>query len=169
MSIYSGPGDDGETTCLNGRRVSKNSGIIHFIGTIDELNSHLGLVKAMLREKEFIGKIQKILMKLMSHVSDPENEKYFITDREVRSLEEETDGLSRNIPEITGFILPGKSFAEARIQITRAVARRAERFFFAAKEDSPLCLNSGAYLNRLSDYLFILSQCESLVDGNFIN
>jgi len=162
MSICTGTGDTGETSTLNEQRVSKSDAVIHFIGTADELNSHLGLVKAMLTNgetRQFIEEIQKKLMKLMSHACDPANEKYFFTEDEVSVLEKESARLSQQLPK-QQFVLPGRNITEAQIHIARTVARRAERLFFAANEKRQLCQKSGAYLNRLSGYLFVLSQQE---------
>jgi cob(I)alamin adenosyltransferase len=198
MKIYTKKGDAGETSVLSGQKVSKNDSIIHFIGTLEELNSHLGLIKSMLSHIDtwqfdsisschFIEKIQKRLMKVMSHVSimpfvkpaadssaDANNEKYFLTDADVKILEKEIDRLVINIPEQRELIIPGKNIIEAQIHIARTVARRAERLYFAMKEAHPqteftLCPRNCAYLNRLSDYLFILSQQESLINVDFIN
>ena len=147
----------------------KNSAVFHFIGTIDELNSHLGLVKALFSSGEavlpvchFIEKIQHNLMKLMSHASDVNNNEYFFLENEVTELEKEIDKLSENLPKLTGFVLPGKNIMEAQIQIARSIARRAERFFFTVNEEHVLCTSAGEYLNKLSGYLFVLSQQESL-------
>ncbi|MDR0301988.1 MAG: cob(I)yrinic acid a,c-diamide adenosyltransferase [Treponema sp.] len=162
MSDYS---KTGQTSCLNGQRVSKNSPLIHFVGTADELNSHLGLVKALLIEKNapkdtvrFIEEIQKNLMKLMSYVSDTANDKYAFTEKEPACLEKEIDRLSATLAKNPQFVLPGRDVTEAQIHIARTVARRAERLFTAVSEQRPLDLNAGAYLNKLSGYLFILAQ-----------
>ena len=149
------------TTLLNGQRVSKNDILIHFIGAADELNSHLGLVKAQHGggdTRKFVEEIQKNLMKLMSHVSDSKNKKYIFTDKEPAELEKETERLKALLPELTQFVLPGRDVVDAQIHIARTVARRAERLFAAADEKQPLCPNAGVYLNKLSDYLFVLSQ-----------
>ena len=149
------------TTLLNGKKVSKNDILIHFIGAADELNSHLGLVKPLPvggDTREFIEEIQKNLMKLMSHVSDSKNKKYIFTDKEPAELEKETERLKALLPELTQFVLPGRDVVDAQIHIARTVARRAERLFAAANEKQPLCPNAGVYLNKLSDYLFVLSQ-----------
>ena len=161
MNIYSKKGDNGETSNLTGERVSKNDVVIHFEGTADELSSHLGLVKAMLSDEEtrkFIEGIQIKLVKLMAHVSDSANGKYFFTEEEVNVLETEIDRLSEKIHEWSQFVLPGKNVTEAQIHIARTVARRAERVFTAVNEKKPLCPKAASYLNRLSDYLFVLSQ-----------
>ena len=163
MNEYCGSGDTGETSGLNGQRISKNDPVIHFIGACDELNSHLGLVKAMIHDTEtrqFIEGIQKNIMKLMSHASDSANEKYFFHMEDAASLERETDRLSQKNPERFEFVIPGKNIMEAQIHISRTIARRTERLFFAACEKQPLCKPAGAYLNKLSNYLFSLSQQE---------
>jgi len=163
MRIYTKTGDSGETSGLNGRRVSKNSALIHFIGTVDELNAHLGLVKTLLSNGEdcqFIESIQKKLIKLMAHASDTSDGKYFFSEEEVNVLENEIDRYLENTQERFQLILPGKNTTEAQIHIARTVARRAERLFTAINEEQSLCPNAGAYLNRLSDYLFVLSRQE---------
>ena len=162
MRIYTGTGDGGETSTLSGQKVSKNDVVIHFEGTADELNSHLGLIKAMIpgREREFIEGIQATLMKLMAHVSDRANGRYFLGKDEVSGLEREIDRLSANLPPLSEMAVPGKNALEAHIHIARSVARRTERLFAAVNAEHPLCPQAGAYLNRLSDYLFTLARQE---------
>jgi len=167
MGIYTGKGDGGKTSDLSGCEVSKNSAAIHFVGTADEFNCHLGLIKAMISNEDsgrsacdFLEKIQKNLVIIMSHVSNVKNINFFLSDDEVALLEKEIDRLSAGLPKQNRLIVPGKSILEAQIQIGRTIARRAERLFFAAGEEQPLCPEAGAYLNRLSDYLFVLSQQE---------
>jgi cob(I)alamin adenosyltransferase len=163
MGIYNKTGDMGETSTLSGQRLSKNDIVIHFEGAADELNSHLGLVKAMLSDDEtrqFLENIQKNIMELTAHVSDTANEKYFFSGEEVTALEKEIDRLSEKIPQRLNLVIPGKNVTEAQIHIARTAARRAERLFTAVNEKQPLCPKAGAYLNRLSDYLFVLSQQE---------
>ena len=167
MAIYTKKGDKGKTSDLGGHEVPKNNASIHFIGTADELNCHLGLIKAMISNEDsdqsthdFLEEIQKNLVIIMSHVSDVTKSNFFLPVDEVAILEKEIDKLSANLPKQTMLIVPGKSVIEAQIQIARTIARRAERLFFAVGEEQPLCPEAGAYLNRLSDYLFILSQQE---------
>jgi len=172
MNIYTRMGDSGVTSNLRGERISKNDISMHLIGAADELNSHLGLIKTFFLNNDsrrFIEEIQRNLMKLMAYVSDISSEKYLFSNDEVDVLEREIDKLSRGEPsgqdsEKTHkrfeLVLPGKSAIEAQIHIARTVARRAERMFFAVNENKLLCQSAGAYLNRLSDYLFVLSQQE---------
>jgi len=153
-------GDKGTTCFLSGERSSKNAPLIHLVGTLDELNSHLGLVKAKLTDQDdwkFIEAAQINLMKLMAHASDPVNEKYAFTEAEPSGLEGEIKRLREFLPQKFSLVVPGKSETEAFIHIARTVARKAERYFVAANDEKPLNPHAGEYLNRLSDYLFVLS------------
>ena len=154
-------GDKGTTGCLSGGRMSKNSPLIHFVGTLDELNSHLGLVKTRLTnepDRRFVEATQLNIMKLTAHASDPGNEKYAFTEAEPEGLEREIKRLTEFLPKKFSLVVPGKSETEAFIHITRTVARRAERYLVAANDEKPLNPHAGEYLNRLSDYLFVLSE-----------
>ena len=151
-----------ETTNLTGQSISKNDNLIHFTGTTDELNSHLGLVKAMLSDehtRRFIEGIQKNLMLIMAHASDPNNKKYFLNDNEIAVLEKEIKKLSDK--RLTQFVIPGRNVTEAQIHIARTVTRRTERLFVAANADRTLLPVAGEYLNKLSGYLFALSLQEA--------
>ena len=131
MRVVTKRGDDGTTSTLNGVRVSKSSDIIEFVGAVDELQSFLGVIKT---DKSYeIEEIQYDLYKVMAH-----------QDVDVEKL----DGFITNltVPDIREFVLP-KGF----IHVARTVCRRAERI--AVRIDHP----SVAYLNRLSDYLYILN------------
>ncbi|MDR1836099.1 MAG: cob(I)yrinic acid a,c-diamide adenosyltransferase [Treponema sp.] len=161
MGIFSGTGDTGETSTLDGQRLSKNDELIHLLGAVDEVNCHLGLVKTALPDDEtrqLIENIQKKLMKLMSHISGCADEKYLFSENEVKGIEKEINRLAKKTTGQLQFVIPGKNALEAQIHIARTAARRAERLFFAANEKQQLCPKAGAYLNRLSDYLFVLSQ-----------
>jgi cob(I)alamin adenosyltransferase len=171
---------ESETSDLSGWKMSKNNTLIHFIGTADELNAHLGLVRAMLAHEDawqfswhhacgYIEKIQKNVMKIMSHVSDKNNDKYFFCKNEVTEIESEIAKLLGAIPKQKKFSIPGQNIIEAQIQIARTVARRTERLYAAVYEEQSLCPNIGSYLNKLSEYLYFLSQQESLINVNFIN
>jgi cob(I)alamin adenosyltransferase len=164
--IYTKKGDEGQTVTLLGEKVSKNDLIIHFEGEADELNARLGMVKAMLMNddafiahcRQFLEDIQKNIMKLMSLASDPSNHDYHFHGEEASVLEKEIDSLSENLPERHEFVLPGKNMIEAQIHLARTAARKTERLFFAVNEKKKLCPQASAYLNRLSDYLFVLAR-----------
>ena len=153
-------GDKGTTGLLSGERVSKNSPVIHLEGALDELNSHLGLVKTRLideDDRKFLEATQHNLMKLMAHASDVDNEKYVFTEAEPAGLEDEIKRLNEFLPQKFSLVVPGKSETETFVHIARTVARRAERYLVAVNEEKPLNPHAGEYLNRLSDYLFALS------------
>ena len=164
MGLYSKTNDliqrePGKTSII-GSRAAKNSAPVHFLGAVDELNSHLGLVKAMLPDKEhkqFLEGIQRNIMKLMSHAANISDKGYLLTENDITVLENEINGLKTKLPGQSQFVLPGYNALEAQIHIARTVARRAERRFYDVDEPK-LCRQAGIYLNRLSDYLFFLSQ-----------
>jgi cob(I)alamin adenosyltransferase len=165
MRYFSGKGDRGETSTLNGGRVSKNNVLIHFEGAADELNSQLGLVKALITDagiRNFIERIQKALMIVMSHASDSSNTQYLLQKDEIDILENEIDRLSQDLTKVFQFVLPGKSIIEAQIHIARTAARKAERMLVAVSEqplgNKEICPNALIFMNRLSSYLFVLSQ-----------
>ncbi|MCL2186192.1 MAG: cob(I)yrinic acid a,c-diamide adenosyltransferase [Treponema sp.] len=179
MKIYTKQGDAGETFDLNGKKLFKDDPLFHFIGTVDELNCYLGLIKAMLSNEDawqyewksscsFLEKTQRRLNKIMADVCGNKSPSE-ITSADIASLEKEIDRLSGNIPKTKEFTLPGYDIIEAHIHIARTVARRAERMFYEMKNTRNLCPQISAYLNRLSDYLFVLSCQESLINVNFIN
>lgn len=163
MITYTGTGDDGNTSLLNGERASKDDARIHLAGELDELNAHLGLMKTKISGAEnrlFIQGIQTALMKLMAHSSDAADERYFFSGEETQVLEQEIDRLSERLPQRFGLVLPGENETEAQIHIARTVARKAERRFAAVNAAHPLNRHAGIYLNRLADYLFVLAMNE---------
>jgi cob(I)alamin adenosyltransferase len=167
MRIYTRKGDNGQTFTLTGEKLPKTDPLFHFEGATDELNSHLGMIKAMLsnddaapeQPRKFLEEIQKNIMKITAHAADISNHEYYVHDDEISVLEKEIDRLSEKLLEISGFVIPGHNILEAQIHIARTIARKAERLFFAVNEKKPLCPQAGAYLNRLSDYLFVLACC----------
>jgi cob(I)alamin adenosyltransferase len=161
--IYTGGGDRGETSLGDGTRVPKLDCRIAAFGTVDELNSHLGLVLAAdvpgdLRE--VLARVQNELFDLGADLSVP----YGVTDRlritqeQIETLERDCDRFNTGLPELKSFVLPGGSEAAARIHVARAICRRAEREALAAAEDLEINRLALVYLNRLSDLLFILAR-----------
>ncbi|MDD3139911.1 MAG: cob(I)yrinic acid a,c-diamide adenosyltransferase [Lachnospiraceae bacterium] len=160
MKIYTKNGDNGMSTLINHIMVSKSDGRFEALGTIDELNSHLGLVKciSLPEECEILIKIQKTLMILMSGIAEPANIKYMINESEVIMLEFQIDNLESKFPRIKEFVLPGGCEKSARIDVARTVARRAERRVIAIAKVYGIQKNTIQYLNRLSDYLYMLAR-----------
>ena len=157
MKLYTKTGDQGTTGMLSGSRVRKSDDRIELIGTLDELNSHLGLVKVSapteLRDK--IEEIQRTLMVIMSGISDTGNKNYRITRDLVAELEQEIDRVENLFPRTKGFVLYGGCELSARLDVARAVARRADRIFCKVKNVYGVHPISMEYVNRLADYLYV--------------
>ena len=163
--IYTRAGDGGETSLGDGRRVPKTDLRIEAYGTVDELNSFLGLVLAGEVSDEFrawLEQIQNDLFDLGADLSvpleDERRERLRVTTAQVERLEELCDLVNERLEPLRSFVLPGGTEAAARLHVARAVCRRAERRAAAldrAQGANPVAL---AYLNRLSDLLFILAR-----------
>ena len=162
MSIYTTNGDKGTTNLVRTKNVSKSDDRIQLVGTIDELTSHLGLIKTMMDRAEdihFIEGIQKNLNTIVSGVADPFNREFKTEDDQTGQLEDEInrlDGLFSCPKE--GNILPGSSRLSAELDIARAVARRAERDLAAVSVKFGADNGAKKYMNRLSDYLYIMAR-----------
>jgi len=163
--IYTRGGDKGETSRGDGKRVPKTDPRIAAYGTVDELNSHLGLALASddlpAEFRLWLEQVQNDLFDVGADLSVPvtdERERLRVQQTQVDRLEELCDQVNERLEPLKSFVLPGGGEAAARLHVARAVCRRAEReaVALAASEDaSPLAL---AYLNRLSDLLFILAR-----------
>lgn len=165
MKIYTKTGDKGETSLIGGTRVPKNHIRIEAYGTVDELNSWVGLLhdqKECVPYQEVLGEIQDRLFTIGSSLaSDTEKSKMKIPDlkeEDVVRLEKSIDEMSASLPELRSFILPGGHQVVSFCHIARCVCRRAERTCItlaASSEVDPLLIK---YLNRLSDHLFVLGR-----------
>lgn len=161
MNIYTKNGDRGTTELVNAKNVSKSDDRIQLVGTIDELTSHIGLVKTMIDSKDTIRileKIQTTLITIMSGVADSYNRDYKINDDKTEILEEEIDRLEALFKRPKEFILPGKCRLSAEIDITRTVARRAERALATVSVRFGADNGAKKYMNRLADYLYVLAR-----------
>jgi cob(I)alamin adenosyltransferase len=164
MKIYTCEGDDGTTSLSGGKRLSKSHPRIDAVGTIDELISWIGLLKDQKENKarrDILHFIQEILMEsTFSLASDPENlAARFVPDKDcVAKLESEIDDAENKLTPLNSFLVPGGNQAVSYCHIARCVCRRAERtvIFLRDKEFVPEIIVK--FLNRLSDYLFVLSR-----------
>ncbi len=167
MNIYTKSGDKGTTSLIHTKNVSKSDDRIQLVGTIDELTSHLGLVKTMLRDRDtirFLEKIQETLITVMAGVADPYNRDYKIPDDRTELLEEEIDRLEGLFERPKRFILPGSSPLCAEIDIARTVARRAERALAMVSVKFGSDTGTKKYMNRLADYLYVLARYVESLD-----
>jgi cob(I)alamin adenosyltransferase len=161
--IYTRAGDRGETSLGDGSRVAKLDCRIGAFGSVDELNSQLGFVLAgdlPDRLRPWLERIQNDLFDVGADLSVPfgATDRLRVTQAAVDGLERRCDELNADLPELRSFILPGGTDAAARLHVARTVCRRAEREALAADREhgiNPLVL---AYLNRLSDFLFIAAR-----------
>lgn len=164
MKIYTRVGDNGSTSLLGGSKVPKDDFRIEACGTIDELNSWLGLIRSQdidRYDSEVILKLQGLLMTISSHVAD---EKKTLTkpllpdDQIIDWLEKEIDRLEKHVPPLKSFIIPGGNTVVGWCHLARSVCRRAERRLVPVINKTPELSISMKLLNRLSDYLYMLGR-----------
>ena len=155
--IYTRAGDRGETSLGDGSRVSKLDPRIAAYGLVDELNSQIGLalVEAPEPMRELLTRIQNELFDLGADLSVPGGDRLQVAQTQIDALEQACDTWNAELPPLKSFVLPGGSEAAARLHVARTVCRRAELAALRVEPVSELAL---AYLNRLSDLLFILAR-----------
>ncbi|HTK21114.1 MAG TPA: cob(I)yrinic acid a,c-diamide adenosyltransferase [Mucilaginibacter sp.] len=165
MKIYTKTGDKGYTSLIGGTRVPKHHLRIESYGTVDELNSYIGLIRDQdidSYDKQILKEIQDRLFTIGSSLaSDPERSKMIIPDlheADIELLEKEMDAMNEKLPELRHFILPGGNNAISFCHIARCVCRRAERLAVNLSAESTVEEKVNIYLNRLSDYLFVLAR-----------
>lgn len=161
MSVYTKSGDKGKTSLYQGKRVSKASLRIEAIGTIDELNSVIGIAVSTFKAKNpklkaNLLKIQSDLLEIGAALANPSSKVNF--EPKVKEFELEIDKLDKKLPELQNFILPGGSLTGANLHLARTVARRAERRITELSEKERVDEGIIIYLNRLSDFLFMTAR-----------
>ena len=181
MPLYTRTGDAGMTSLVGGQRIPKTHIRLEAYGTVDELNSHIGLLLAELRtdnvvcaaldaDIQLLTDVQHLLFSIGSMLATDTSERdyrpgRFVTPEDVQAMERAIDAAQEGLPGWRGFILPGGTRAAAQAHVCRTVCRRAERRIHALAaeaEVNPLLL---AYVNRLSDYLFALAKKINLKAG----
>ena len=167
MKVYTKTGDDGTTGLLSGERVHKHHVRVRAYGTIDELNSWLGLIRDFIedtKDYDFIIFLQKKLMTLGAQLSIEKGGPSprllsNITTKDIEAIELEIDEITNLLPPLTNFIIPGGHILISYTHLARCVCRRAERFVTELHENHhPVAPEIIAFMNRLSDYLFMLSR-----------
>lgn len=167
LKIYTKTGDKGTTSLIGGTKVSKSHLRIEAYGTVDELNSWIGLVNDQVKlkkTKKILKEIQDRLFTIGSSLAcDPDKEPKLkipdLDESDITLLENQIDKMNEKLPAMKSFILPGGHVAVSMAHVARCVCRRTERLCVAMQEDTlfvdPLVIK---YLNRLSDYLFVLAR-----------
>ncbi|MFD1258831.1 cob(I)yrinic acid a,c-diamide adenosyltransferase [Mucilaginibacter terrae] len=165
MKIYTKTGDKGFTSLIGGSRVAKYHIRIESYGTVDELNAYLGLIAdqdILPHHQQILKQIQERLFTIgASLAADPDKPdiiKPDLTTADIDLLEQEMDMMDKQLPPLKHFILPGGNNAISYCHVARCVCRRTERITVQLAEESSVDENVIVYLNRLSDYLFMLAR-----------
>ena len=164
--VYTRTGDQGETSLVGGVRIKKSHVRLEAYGTVDELSAHLGLLVAMLEtgeEHDFLIRVQNNLFNVCTHLATDQSQtplypSAHLAEGEIELLEKRIDEIMQSLPERQGFVLPGGTTTAAQAHVCRTVCRRAERRIAALAEEAQIALEMQQYVNRLSDYLFVLAK-----------
>lgn len=161
MEVYTGYGDKGMTDLSHTKNVSKSDDRICLMGSIEELVSHIGLVRALIGDGDVVRMLEKIsetLKKIIDGVSDPYNREFKVSEDRTELLEEEIGRMKEIFSGEKLPILPGDSRVAAEVDVTRAVARRAERELALVSVKFGSDTGAKKYMNRLSDYFYVLAR-----------
>jgi cob(I)alamin adenosyltransferase len=173
VKVYTRTGDQGETSLVGGVRIKKSNIRLEAYGTVDELSAHLGMLVAMMKEgdeREFVIRIQNNLFNVCTHLATDQSQTQLypsahLAEGEIASLEQRIDNLMKQLPERQGFVLPGGVPAACQAHICRTVCRRAERRIAALAEEAQIAPEMQQFVNRLSDYLFVLAKIINFNEG----
>ncbi|MEO0368156.1 MAG: cob(I)yrinic acid a,c-diamide adenosyltransferase [Pseudomonadota bacterium] len=161
--LYTRTGDDGTSGLSGGTRVAKNDARMNAMGTVDELNSVIGLLVSKLDDPELhdmLIAIQHDLFNIGGEISMPGYS--FIKAEKITGLEEKIDHFNESVEPLKDFILPGGTEAASICHMARSIARRAEREVITLHQEEPVCDTTRQYLNRLSDLLFVVARIINL-------
>ena len=164
--VYTRRGDKGMTDLVGGVRIAKTHPRLEAYGTVDELSAHIGMLIAIItdeEEKALLLRIQNNLFNVCSHLATDQSQtplypSAILDDHETTVVEEAIDRINQLFPEFQGFVLPGGTVAAAQAHVCRTVCRRAERRILALQEVATVNPEIVQYVNRLSDYLFVLAK-----------
>lgn len=171
--VYTKHGDEGTTDLIGGLRVKKSNSRIEAYGTVDELSANLGLLASYMQDgddKDLIIRIQRNLFTVCSYLATDTSKtelapSFTLDTAETQVLEDEIDAINQSIPAQTTFIIPGGSRIAAIAHVCRTVCRRAERRIFFLNESTEQDPSVLHYMNRLSDYLFVLARKLNFIEG----
>lgn len=164
MKIYTKTGDDGKTSIIGKTRISKDDIRIEAYGSVDELNSWLGVIYNEINEKNtsLIKRIQSDLFEIGAELAS-ENNEMNLAKIEPKILEEKIDDLSEKLQPLRSFILPGGSLTASKLHFARTICRRAERRIVSLSKVVDVRDKIIIYMNRLSDYFFVLARYENSI------
>ena len=158
MPIYTKKGDKGETGTFDGKRIPKDDLRVEVLGTLDEVNSFLGLSSSLLDEKYLKNKIIQVQRNIFRLGSIVAGANIVMTASATIKMEKEIDEWTNRMPKLSNFIFPGGNTAAASIYTTRTIVRSLERLLVRFSKDNKLPPSVLVYVNRLSDYLFTLAR-----------
>lgn len=176
MKIYTKTGDRGQTLLANGERTSKTAVVLDAFGSLDELNSAIGLTRELIHERSDnkdrldnvlvkLKRLQAELFELGAEIAKYKAAKPSLTGIDVERLEAEIDEFSEHLPPLRSFILPGGGVIAANLHLCRTLCRRAERFIYRVNSQDALRSDLLCYINRLSDWLFVAARYVAAVSG----
>ena len=171
--IYTKTGDSGTTSLVGGTRVNKDDKRVEAYGTVDELNSHIGLLAEMMRQKQGyydeLKAVQHNLFTLQTLLATEDEAIYarlpHLEEEEVEMLERQIDTITDQLPKLHNFVIAGGNMTGAQCHVCRTVCRRAERCVVTLARQTHIDDTILRYLNRLSDYLFVLARQAVVMDG----
>ena len=163
--IYTRTGDAGDTGKADGSRLSKDDSLIHAQGDIDELNSFIGLLATKISDTELNALISRIQHDLFNIGAELSLSQPIIKAEDIIFLEEKLDHYNADLPSLQEFILPGGGAAASLCHVARAVCRRAERSLVSLHREQQVGVELLAYINRLSDLLFVLARILTRIAG----
>lgn len=171
--VYTRSGDKGETGLVGGSRLSKGSDLIDLYGEVDELNSHIGVVTSLLKDKNILDDLHAIQVKLFDLGSNlacetDKREKFHLpqfSDEDIVWLEEKIDEIDGKLDPLKYFVLPGGAQTSALLHVCRTVCRRVERKLVGHLPTTQTPAFAREYINRLSDYFFVLSRLLNKTEG----
>ena len=166
MKIYTKTGDKGMTSLVGGKRVEKDDACVEAYGTLDELQSFVGMLASATDEVQ-LEDIQRVLFKIGGYLAYEDATSAGVTDEMIAQLEQQIDRLSEELPPLCTFIIPGGAMAVSICHVCRTVCRRAERRMTTLRRtiDVELDDNAFIYINRLSDYFLLLARKLNMVAG----
>ncbi|MBX7149209.1 cob(I)yrinic acid a,c-diamide adenosyltransferase [bacterium] len=170
--IYTKTGDDGTTSLFDGTRVKKDNPRVDAYGDVDELNSVLGVAASFIKDEKTLSllySIQRDLFAFGANMANPKHkkqkEKSDFTDTKITFLEKEIDAMEEKMEPLKAFILPGGSHGSSFLHMARTVCRRAERNIIGLSESEEIDAVFIKYINRLSDFLFVLARFVNFKEG----
>ncbi|TAK34643.1 MAG: cob(I)yrinic acid a,c-diamide adenosyltransferase [Chloroflexota bacterium] len=172
MKIYTRTGDKGESSLFGGKRVPKDSARVEAYGSVDELNSHIGLVRSLNPPEEIdqiLAQIQDDLFVLGGDLATPREQADAgvprIRDEDTTKLESQIDRIDAQLPPLHVFILPGGTVVAAHLHVARTICRRAERRVVTLAREQNIGTTPLTYLNRLADFLYVLARYANHLQG----